>query len=124
VPAYAKITLVTAAFHPSDVAFVEGWSARAPGIDGWRVAFDGPGGVERVSITPPGATSPVFFITRYAGRALIQRLAPPGSDEALEEVGEFPNLRKAVLALCPLTDEDLQEIHEQLERDFPRRERR
>jgi hypothetical protein len=104
-------------FHPSDIAFVEGWSARAPGIDGWRIALDPPHLVERVAVLPPGSVAPVFYITRRAARTVIERQTRDG----LEEVGEYANLREAVQALCPISEEALVEIHEQLERDFPRR---
>lgn len=122
-PAYAKVSLVTSLFHPSDVAFVHGWSRRAPGIDGWRIAVDRADATEQVCVLPPGADEPVFIITRPAVSVLVERRTRRDGQEAVEQVGEFPNLRAAVQALCPLTDDDLQEIHEELEIAFPRSRR-
>ena len=122
-PAYGKIALVTTLFHPSDVAFADGWSRRAPGIDGWRILVDRREATQQVSVLPPGAEEPVFIITRPAVNVVVERRVRDGGDERLEPVGEYPNLRAAVQALCPITDDDLQEIHEELEIAFPRNRR-
>ncbi len=123
-PAYAKIALVTSVFHASDIAFVRGWSARAPGIDGWRVTYDKPDAPECVMIAPPGADGPVFFLSRRAAKTVLERRPPGRPDEELTEIGSYDTLRLAVQALCKLDGDALQEIHEQLERDFPRGRRR
>lgn len=122
-PAYGKIALVTTLFHPSDVAFADGWSRRAPGIDGWRILVDRRDATQQVSVLPPGAEEPVFIITRPAVNVVVERRVRDGGDERLEPVGEYPNLRVAVQALCPITDDDLQQIHEELEIAFPRNRR-
>ncbi len=122
-PAYGKIVLVTSLFHPSDVAFAQGWSRRAPGIDGWRLILDRETGTERVGVIPPGAEEAVFIITRPGVRTVMERRSVRDGGETLAPVGEYDNLRRAVLALCPLTDDDLQEIHEELEIAFPRSRR-
>lgn len=122
-PAYGKVALVSTQFHPSDVAFARGWSKRAPGIDGWRVVVDQEEGTERVSVIPPGGVEPVFIITRPSVRALIERRVRGPEGERLEPVGDYVNLRIAVQALCPITEDDLQEINEELEIAFPRKRR-
>jgi hypothetical protein len=115
-PAYGKIALVSTRFHPSDVAFAIGWSRRAPGIDGWRVLLDREEETEQVSVIPPGSKEVVFVITRDGTKAVIERL----NGQSRQLVGEFTNLRLAVQALCPLQEEHLQEINEELELAFPR----
>lgn len=121
-PAYAKVSLVTSRFHPSDVAFVQAWSQSAPGIGGWRVALDRPDETELVEVTPPGAEDPVFRIARPATAVVMHRVRPPERGEPVE-VGRYKTLREAVLALCPLPDEVLEAIHDDLEIRFPRRNR-
>ena len=122
-PAYGKISLVTSLFHPSDVAFARGWSRRAPGIDGWRIVLDREEAAQQVNVLPPGAEDPVFVITRPTVHVQVERRVRDGGEERLELVGEYPNLRAAVQALCPISEDDLQEIHEELERSFPRTRR-
>jgi hypothetical protein len=123
VPAYRKIALVTSVFHPSDVAFAQGWSRRAPGFGGWRLLLDRESGTKRVSVIPPGSDEPVFFITRDGVRTILSRLVRQEDEATLSVVGDYDNLRCAVQALCPLTEDDLQEIHEELEIAFPRNRR-
>ena len=107
-------------FHPSDVAFAQRWSERAPGIDGWRVLLEPEAVHDRVHVLPPGAQEPAFLITRPSVRVVLERRVVGGGAESYRIVGEFDNLRQAVLALCPLQGEDLQEINEELEISFPR----
>lgn len=115
-PAHAKVSLVTPVFHPSDIAFVRGWSAAAPGFGGWHVAFDDDAAPKLVSVTPPGADQPVFVITRVVREAVLHRRH--GGE--LVELQRFDGLREAALALCPLGDDTLEEIQVALEQDFPR----
>ncbi len=119
-PAYAKVTLVSPVFHPSDIAFARGWSAAAPGIGGWGIVLDNEKAAERVSVVPPGSEAPVFDITRAVRDVLVRR-RHAGAES--EEIGSFEGLREALLALCPLADEALEEIHDGLEETFPRRDR-
>ena len=121
--AYAKLSLVTSVFHASDVAFVRGWSRAAPGIGGWTVLFDNDVVAEQVSIIPPGSVHPVFFITRNARDVLLERRRSVGDDDEVVEAGRFDNLREAVLALCPVADEALEDIKLDLEKQFPRHDR-
>ena len=118
-PAYAKLSLVTPVFHPSDVAFVRSWSAAAPGLGGWRVAFDRDDAPEQVLVLPPGADEPVFVLVRDTRDVVLLRRRP-GAPNALSEVHRFDNLRNAVLTLCRISDDALEEIHERLELEFPR----
>ena len=121
-PAYTKVSLVTPVFHPSDIAFVQRWSAKAPGIGGWRVSFDREDAPEQVAVAPPGAEEPLYFITR-APREVVVHHRRPGQDGEMQEFQRFEGLRIAVLALCPLHEDALEEINTGLERDFPRRGR-
>ena len=120
-PAYANVSLVTAVFHPSDIAFVRGWSAAAPGYGGWGVQLDRDEATEQVSVVPPGAEAPTFLITRHGRDVVLQQRRP---DASLQELGRFENLREAVLTLCPLDETAMQEIQESLEEAYPRRDGR
>jgi hypothetical protein len=117
--AYAKVRLVTPVFHPSDIAFVRGWSRAAPGFGGWRVQLDDEDAPERVAVVPPGSEEARFVIRRDVRETVLAR-CPPAQGDELQEVGRFDSLREAVLALCPITDEALEDIHLDLERSFPR----
>jgi hypothetical protein len=121
-PAYAKISLVTSQFYPVDIAFVLAWSRLAPGFGGWQVAFDREPSTELVSIVPPGAEDPVFVIRRPGVDVVMHRNRPDGRGEPVE-VGHYKTLRDAVLALCPLSGDALEEIHVDLETRFPRYDR-
>ena len=77
---------------------------------------------EQILVTPPASDVPVFAISRNGVKAVVERLLPDGS--AGDEIGIFESVRAAVLALCPLHADDLEAIHEALERDFPRTPRR
>ena len=116
-PAYAKVSLVTPVFHPSDIAFAIGWSNTAPGYGNWRVVVDHSTAAELISVIPPGCEDPVFFIARHGGEVVMER-QPPGGERS--EVGRFRSMRDALLLLCPLDDDTLEEIQMGLERDFPR----
>jgi hypothetical protein len=122
-PAYAKLKLVTPVFHPSDIAFARGWSRLAQGIGGWTVVLDNETAPEQVSVIPPGVAEPAFFITRQGREAVLERRRPVGDDDEVVEAGRFEGLREAILALCPLDDDALEEIQLGLERQFPRHDR-
>lgn len=117
--AYAKVKLVTTAFHASDIAFARDWSAAAPGLGGWRVVLDNETTPQQVSIVPPGALKPAFLISRSPRDVLLRRITADGE----EEVGTYIGLREALLEVCPLSDDALVEIQESLEATFPRSRR-
>lgn len=116
-PAYAKVTLVSPVFHPSDIAFAVSWGECAVGWGGWKVLVDKEESPEAVAVAPPGLDEPVFFLHRDVGEVVLER-EPPGHPRVL--VGRYPNLRNALQALCPLDDATLEEINEGLELSFPR----
>ena len=121
-PAFGKLSLVTPVFHPSDIAFAVYWSKSAPGWGGWKVLVDNEDTPETVAVAPPGLDEPVFFLHREVNE-VVMHLEPPGGDRS--EAARFANLREAVVALCPLSDEALEDVQLALERDFPRaRDRR
>lgn len=120
-PRPRKIALVTPVFHPSDIAFVLRWSKIAPGLGGWHVRLDPPRDTEHVAVIPPGSEEPVFVLQREVREVVLRRVGQTGM---AAELGRFPDLRRAVMALCPIDDDALQEIHEGLEREFPRANQR
>jgi hypothetical protein len=109
--------LVSTVFHPSDIGFAVNWGGVAPGWGGWKVMVDKEEDPEVVAIAPPGLEDPIFFLHRDVNEVVLAH-EPPGADRA--EVARFANLREALLNLCPVSDEALEEIHLALERDFPR----
>lgn len=78
---------------------------------------------ERVHVIPPGAQEPVFVISRPSVRVVIERRIASHGEVTFRMVGEYDNLRQAVQALCPLTEEDRQMINEEMEVRFPRNRR-
>jgi hypothetical protein len=55
---------------------------------------------------------------------VLERHRSIGDDGEVVEAGRFDGLREAVLAVCPIDDESLEEIQLDLERRFPRHDRR
>jgi hypothetical protein len=119
-PAYAKVSLVSPVFHPSDAAFARAWGQFAPGIGGWTVLLDNEAEPTRVLVSPPGGVEPVFFVRRDTRDVVLERKQPLGEGDDMFELGRFDGLREAMLALCPLSDDALEEIHIDLEQRFPR----
>lgn len=110
-------------FASADVLFAMEWSAVAPGIGGWTVAVDNEQQSRLISVIPPGAELPTFFLYRKDDVVVVVWRRPYG-DRATMEVGRFPNLRVAVLALCPLHGDVVQTINETMETLYPRSLRR
>jgi len=106
-------------FHRSDVLFALEWSALAPGMGGWDVLLDDERETYLLSIVPPGGDAASFFLYRKGREVVLRWIAPAGSTAPLE-VGRFPSLRAALLALCPLNDDQMQALHESLEVLYPR----
>ncbi len=121
-PAFGRMSLVTPVYQASDIAFVRARSAAAPGFGGWRVAFDPEGAPEQVLVTPPGSEEPRFVVTRAPREVVLHRIRPERNGEQ-EEIERFEGVRQAVLVLCPIGAEVVEQINEALERDFPRRGR-
>jgi hypothetical protein len=110
----------SAVFHQADVLFALEWAAVAPGLGGWNVVLDDESRTRLVSVVPPGAEQPAFFITRDGKEVTITWLRQKVVDGSLVEVGRFRSLREAVLTLCPLSD-DLKELaNESMEVLYPR----
>lgn len=108
-----------ARFPRADVLFALEWSAIAPGIGGWDVLIDDEKRTKLVSVVPPGSDVPSFFIYGKGRDVVVTWLAPNGRGEVME-VGRFTSLRTAVLALCPLTTEQMEMVNESLEILYPR----
>lgn len=113
-------TEATTLFHQADVLFVLEWAAVAPGLGGWNVVLDDDYATRLVSVIPPGAENPVFFITRDGGEVTITWLRQKSVDGALVEVGRYGNLREAVMTLCPLSDDQKELVNEAMEILYPR----
>ncbi len=96
------------------------WATLAPGFGGWRVVVSDELRTELVSVVPPGAEFPIFFITPDGEEAVVERQRPRVLGGGHELVGRFDNLRDAVLALCPLDDDRREELNTRMEAIYPR----
>ena len=112
-------TRENAVFQSADVLYAIGWATIAPGIDGWRVVINDDAQTTLVSVIPPGSDVPVFFITRKGEQAIVERQFQ-ATRGGRAEVGRFDGLRTAVLALCPLNADQLEELNERMEMIYPR----
>lgn len=111
-----------ARFPRADVLFALEWSAIAPGMGGWDVLIDDERRTRLLSIVPPGSDSPAFFIVTNGRSVTLRWLAPRDGSEVIE-VGQFMTLRDALLALCPLTEDQLHTVNEAMEILYPRKQR-
>jgi hypothetical protein len=109
----------SATFARADVLFALEWSAVAPGIGGWDVLLDDERHTRLVSVVPPGADLPSFFICWKGSDVAVTWLAPSGEGKATE-MARYTNLRAAVLALCPLDGDQMQAVNESMEILYPR----
>jgi len=107
-------------FHHAEVLYALEWAAIAPGLGGWNVVLDDDRQTRLVSVVPPGAEQPAFFINRDGAEVTITWLRQKVVDGALVEVGRFPTLRDAVMALCPLSDDQREIVNEAMELLYPR----
>lgn len=110
----------TTVFHAADVLFALEWAAVAPGLGGWNLVLDDERQTRLVSVVPPGAEHPAFFINRHGSEITITWLRQKTIDGALVEVGTFKSLREAVLTLCPLSDDLRELVNEAMEVMYPR----
>jgi hypothetical protein len=110
----------TALFHQADVLYALEWAAVAPGLGGWNLVLDDDRRTRLISVVPPGAEQPAFFITRDGKEVTITWLRQKVVDGALVEVGRFASLREALLTLCPLCDDLKEVVNESMEVLYPR----
>jgi len=109
-----------AVFHRADVLYALEWAASAPGIGGWNIVLDDEDQTRQVSVIPPGAERPTFFIARLGTEVVLTWLRTTGEREGPVEVARFASLREAVRALCALSDEQLESVNEAMEALYPR----
>jgi hypothetical protein len=121
-PAEATLfpTDASGVFHQADVLYALEWAAVAPGLGGWNVVLDDEKRTRLVSVVPPGAEQPAFFVTRDSREVTVTWLRQKVVDGALVEVGRFASLREALLTLCPLSDELKELVNESMEMLYPR----
>ncbi len=110
----------TALFHQADVLYALEWAAVAPGLGGWNVSLDDDRKTRLISVVPPGAEQPAFFITRDGMEVTITWLRQKVMDGVLVEVGRYASLREALLTLCPLCDDMKELVNESMEVLYPR----
>jgi hypothetical protein len=92
---------VAAGFPVKHLAFALAWAAAAPG--GWVVKVTVVNDGELVSVVPPGAEFPVFFLALEHGAVETVRQRPAELGGELVGHGSHWTLVEAVLALCPLS---------------------
>jgi hypothetical protein len=107
-------------FHRADVLYALEWAAAAPGIGGWNVLLDNEQSTRKVSVIPPGAEQPAFFITRVGAETSLAWLRGSGDRATQVEVARFASLREAVRSLCALSDEQIESVNEAMEALYPR----
>ena len=113
-------TEATSIFHSADVLYALEWAAVAPGLGGWNLVLDDDRQTRLVSVVPPGAEHPAFFVTRSGDEVTISWLRQKTIDGALVEVGRFRSLREAMLTLCPLSDDQKELVNDAMELLYPR----
>ena len=92
---------VSASFPVDHLTFALAWAAVAPG--GWMVTVAAVNNGELVSVVPPGAEVPVFFLGLEHGVVETVRHRPAELGGQLVGHGAHRTLIEAVLALCPLS---------------------
>ncbi len=113
-------TEATSVFHKAEVLYALEWSAVAPGLGGWNVVLDDDRTTRLISVVPPGAENPIFFINRDGEEVTITWRRQKAIDGALVEIGRFKTLRDSVLTLCPLCDDLKEVVNEAMEALYPR----
>jgi hypothetical protein len=94
-------------FPVEDIHWAHAWAGVAPGWGDWavrlRIADDG---AEAICVAPPGSIVERFVVWAPAvwGRqAVISWKEERENGGAVREIGRTPNLRDALLFLCPLS---------------------
>ena len=104
-------------FHPADVLYALEWAVRTPGLVHWRVKLDSERQTRLVLVLPPGAHWPAFEISRNGDQVQV-------AGSAMTENGEparyFSSLREAVLAICPMGEDQVVAANEAMEVLYPR----
>ena len=111
-------TSIHAVFPVEDLQFAMAWSRVAPGFGGWTLAVSEMTTGELVEVTPPGAEFPVFYVLpRPEGTEIIrERVIEVGGGQVSEAM--VPSLRDAVLLLCPLGSEGMEQLRHILQQDM------
>ncbi len=98
---------VSACFPIDHLEFAAAWAAVAPG--GWGLAIDPADEGEAVSVYPPGCDLAVFTIGIENGAVETWWHHHVDAGGRIENHGSHATLRQAVLALCPLSKEQLRD---------------
>jgi hypothetical protein len=109
-----------AVFHRADVLYALEWAAAAPGIGGWNVLLDDDSYTRQVSVVPPGAEDPTFFMTIIGGEVALKWRRSSTDPSEPVEVARFASLREAVRTLCALSDEQMESVNDAMEALYPR----
>lgn len=107
------------AFSTADMLYAICWSNLAPGIDGWRLAIEDDDRVTTIGIIPPAAAEPVFNLTRKGDEVAVTRMTPKFRSGSCA-VGQYQSLRHALMALCPLSEDAMEELNTRMEVVYPR----
>lgn len=107
-------------FHRADILFVLEWASVAPGLGGWNVLLDNETETRKVSVVPPGAEHPAFFVTRSGSEIALHRSRPGAKQGQVVEFARYRSLREAVLTVCSLSGEEIETINEAMELLYPR----
>ncbi|CAH2599835.1 conserved protein of unknown function [Rhodovastum atsumiense] len=99
-----------ATFPDHDLAFAHAWAAVAPG--GWALTADPTDAGELIRIYPPDSQLPGFTIRLEAGVVVTRRHRPVQVRGGAVAVGQHASLPEAVLALCPLTQAQMDELRQ------------
>ena|ERR1035437_3555164 len=92
-------------------------SATIPEEFHWRVTLDSVKETRLVSVSLAGAQQPAFEISR---NGVVVKLVTHAMAENGAPVRYFASLREAVLAICPLDDEEAVAANESMEVLYPR----
>ncbi len=93
-------------FPPGDIQWALAWASVAPG--GWSAEIVAScDGDEYLAVTPPGSSECVFLID-----ANIDEGADVWRPGRYDSIANYPTLRDAVLALCPLEPRQLRAVHD------------
>jgi hypothetical protein len=107
-------------FHQAEVLYALEWASVAPGLGGWNLLLDDARATRLISVVPPGAERPAFFLTRDGRDVRLAWQRDRASGGAPVQVGSFRSLRDAVLTLCPLGEEVRRSVNQSMQMLYPR----